>query len=117
MKKIIPLLIAAICLVSCNSVDCKLKKLEKACDDKNIEKAEKICASIDASTLTAEQAARLAESTVKLTALKAEKAVEDAAEEVKNIGETIQEALEDVSEEAKQTIEEAAQKVEEAVQE
>ncbi|MBQ1167605.1 MAG: hypothetical protein II143_00750, partial [Bacteroidales bacterium] len=59
MKKIISLLVIALCLVACNSVDQKLDKLEKACEDKNIEKAEKICASIDAAKLDAEQSARL----------------------------------------------------------
>ena len=123
MKKIITLLVVAICLVSCNcnSFESKMKKLDKACEAENLEKAEAIMASIDKDQLTPEQAAVWTEAAMKVSALKTKKLMEEAGEAVKDaaeeVGEKVQEALEDVSEEAKQTIEEAAQKVEEAVQE
>lgn len=112
MKKIISLLVIALCLVACNSVDQKLAQLEKACEDKNVEKAEKICASIDNAKLTAEQTARLTEATVKLAALKAEQFLQSAGEKVeeavKEAGERAEEALENVSEQTQQVIEDAA---------
>lgn len=111
MKKIISLLVIALCLVACNSVDQKLDKLEKACEDKNIEKAEKICASIDAAKLDAEQSARLTAATVKMAAIKAEQFIKDAGEAVKDAveeaGREAQEAIEQVSDETKQSIEQA----------
>ncbi len=123
MKKIITMLIVAICLVSCNcnSFECKMKKLDKACEKENIEKAEAIMASIDREKLTPEQVAVWTEAAMKVSALKTKKMMEQASETVKDAvkeaSEKVQEALEDVSDQAKQTIEEAAQKVDEAVSE
>jgi len=111
MKKFFALLVIALCLVACNSVDQKLDKLEKACEDKNIEKAEKICASIDADKLDAEQSARLKAATFKMAAIKAEQFIKDAGEAVKDAveeaGREAQEAIEQVSDETKQAIEQA----------
>ena len=123
MKRIISLLIVAICLVSCNcnSFECKMKKLDKACEKENLEKAEAIMASIDRDQLTPEQAALWTEAAMKVSALKTKKLLEEAGDTVKDAveeaAEDVQEALEDVSDQAKQTIEDAAQKVEEAVTE
>ena len=118
MKRIISLLIVAICLVSCNcnSFECKMKKLDKACEKENLEKAEAIMASIDRDQLTPEQAALWTEAAMKVSALKTKKLLEEAGDTVKDAveeaAEDVQEALEDVSDQAKQTIEDAAQKVE-----
>ena len=123
MKKIISLLIIAICLVACNnnSFESKMKQLDKACAAGNIEKAESIMASIDKEQLTPEQTAAWTEAAMKVSALKTKKMMEEAGQAVKEAaeeaGERVHETLEDVSDQAKQTIEEAAQKVEEAVQE
>ena len=111
MKKFFALLVISLCLVACNSVDQKLDKLEKACQEKNIEKAEKICATIDAAKLDAEQSARLKAATVKMAAIKAEQFLKDAGKAVKDaveeVGREAQEALEQVSEETRQAIEQA----------
>lgn len=113
MKKIIALLAIAICLVACNSVDKKLADLEKACEAKDTEKAEKIVNTIDQAKLSTEQAARLADATMKLAALKAEQFLEDAGEAVEEAveeaGEKVEEALEEVSAETQQAIEQAKQ--------
>ncbi len=111
MKKFFAIVVVALCMVACNTVDQKLDKLDKACEDKNLEQAEKICASIDAAKLNAEQAARLTEATVKMAALKAEQSLENAGEAVKEAveeaGEAVQDAIEEVSDETKQAIEQA----------
>ena len=114
MKKFFALVVVAMCMIACNSVDQKLDNLDKACEDKNLEKAEKICASIDAAKLNAEQSARLTKATVKMSALKAEQFLKDAGETVKEAveeaGEAVQQAIEDVSEETKQAMDNAAKK-------
>lgn len=85
MKKIVSLMLLAFCLFACNSMDKKISELEKACDANDLEKAEAIYESIDASDLTLKQTARWTEVTMKYSALKTQQLMEEAAKQTQQI--------------------------------
>lgn len=79
-------MLLAFFLFACsNSIDNKISELEKACEDKDIEKAEEIYESIDVSELSPKQAIRWTNITMKYSALKSQQLMEEAEKETQEI--------------------------------
>ena len=125
MKKIFAMLIMALCMIACNNADKQLSDLEKACESQDLEKAEKIFESIDASKLTPEQHTLWEQIKLKMNELKEEScegaqevadAAEDKAQDVVDQAEAkAQEAIDKGAQKAADAIEQGAQKATDAI--
>ena len=115
----------ALCMIACNNADKQLSDLEKACESQDLEKAEKIFESIDASKLTPEQLTLWEQIKLKMNELKEESCegaqeVADAAEEkdqdvVDQAEAKAQEAIDKGAQKAADAIEQGAQKATDAI--
>lgn len=114
MKKIFAMLIMALCMMACNNADKQLSDLEKACESQDLEKAEKIFESIDASKLTPEQLTLWEQIKLKMNELKEESC--EGAQEVKDAAEEKAQDLADKAEaKAQEAIDKGAEKAQEAI--
>ena len=109
MKKIFAMLIMALCMIACNNADKQLSDLEKACESQDLEKAEKIFESIDASKLTPEQLTLWEQIKLKMNELKEESCEGGAAEE------KAQDVVDQAEAKAQEAIDKGAQKAADAI--
>lgn len=72
-------------LFACNPIDKKISELEKACEAKDLKKAEAIYESIDPSDLTIKQTARWTEVTIKYSTLKTQQIMEESAKKTQEL--------------------------------
>ena len=104
MKKILSLMVVALCLMACNSIDKQLAEFEKAIAAQDLEKAEELYDSFDVSKMTIKQSARWTEATMKYSALQTQKIMEESARQT-------QELMEQTAKQTQQLMEQSAKQM------
>ena len=85
MKRILSLMVVALFLIACNSIDKQLAEFEKAIASQNLEKAEQLYESFDVTKMTIKQSARWTEATMKYSALQTQKLMEESARQTQEL--------------------------------
>jgi len=101
MKRILSLMVVALFLIACNSIDKQLAEFEKAIASQDLEKAEQLYESFDVTKMTIKQSARWTEATMKYSALQTQKLMEESARQT-------QELMEQSAKQTQQLMEQSA---------